>query len=62
MLNLSKTSLYLISYNYQMKFTDILSVLTGLAIFLYGMEVMGSGFKHMAGGKLQDFLEKLTKK
>jgi len=45
-----------------MKFTDILSVLTGLAIFLYGMEVMGSGFKHMAGGKLQGFLEKLTKK
>ncbi|MBQ6560232.1 MAG: Na/Pi cotransporter family protein [Erysipelotrichaceae bacterium] len=45
-----------------MKFTDILAVLSGLAIFLYGMEVMGSGFKHMAGGKLQDFLEKLTKK
>ncbi|MBQ6479363.1 MAG: Na/Pi cotransporter family protein [Erysipelotrichaceae bacterium] len=45
-----------------MKFTDILSVLSGLAIFLYGMEVMGSGFKHMAGGQLQDFLEKLTKK
>ena len=45
-----------------MKFTDVLSVLSGLAIFLYGMEVMGSGFKHMAGGKLQDFLEKLTKK
>ena len=45
-----------------MKFTDILSVLTGLAIFLYGMEVMGNGFKHMAGGKLQDTLEKLTKK
>ena len=48
--------------NMQMKFTDILAVLSGLAIFLYGMEVMGSGFKHMAGGKLQDFLEKLTKK
>ena len=45
-----------------MRFTDVLSVLSGLAIFLYGMEVMGSGFKHMAGGKLQDFLEKLTKK
>ena len=45
-----------------MKFTDILAVLSGLAIFLYGMEVMGSGFKHMAGGKLQDVLEKLTKK
>ena len=45
-----------------MKFTDILSVLTGLAIFLYGMEVMGNGFKHMAGGKLQDTLENMTKK
>ncbi len=45
-----------------MQFKDILSVLSGLAIFLYGMEVMGSGFKHMAGGKLQDVLEKLTKK
>ena len=45
-----------------MKFTDILAVLSGLAIFLYGMEVMGSGFKHMAGGKLQGVLEKLTKK
>ncbi len=45
-----------------MKFTDILSVLSGLAIFLYGMEVMGSGFKHVAGGKLQGVLEKLTKK
>ena len=45
-----------------MRFTDVLAVLSGLAIFLYGMEVMGSGFKHMAGGKLQDVLEKLTKK
>ena len=45
-----------------MKFSDALSVMSGLAIFLYGMEVMGNGFKHMAGGKLQDILEKLTKK
>ena len=45
-----------------MQFKDVLSVLSGLAIFLYGMEVMGNGFKHMAGGKLQDILEKLTKK
>ncbi len=36
--------------------------MSGLAIFLYGMEVMGDGFKHVAGGKLQDVLEKLTKK
>ena len=45
-----------------MKFSDILSVLSGLAIFLYGMEVMGNGFNHMAGVKLLDVLEKLTKK
>ena len=45
-----------------MKFTDILTLLSGLTIFLYGMEVMGSGFKHFAGGKLQSVLEKLTKK
>lgn len=45
-----------------MSFENILSVLSGLAVFLYGMEVMGNGFKHMAGGKLQDVLEKLTKK
>lgn len=45
-----------------MSFSDALTALSGLAIFLYGMEVMGSGFKHMAGSKLQEFLEKLTKK
>ena len=45
-----------------MKFTDFLSLLSGLTIFLYGMEVMGNGFKHFAGGKLQDTLEKLTQK
>ena len=45
-----------------MKFTDILSLISGLTIFLYGMEVMGSGFKHMAGSSLQGTLEKLTKK
>ena len=45
-----------------MKFTDFLALLSGLTIFLYGMEVMGDGFKHFAGGKLQDTLEKLTQK
>ena len=45
-----------------MKFSDILLLLSGLAIFLYGMEVMGEGFKHMAGNRLQQVLEKLTSK
>lgn len=42
---------------------DIFSVLTmigGLALFLYGMNTMGSGLEKMAGGKLEKILEKLT--
>lgn len=42
---------------------DIFSVLTmigGLALFLYGMEVLGDGLKKMSGGKLEHILEKLT--
>ncbi len=42
---------------------DIFSVLTmigGLALFLYGMEVMGDGLKKASGGKLEIILEKLT--
>ena len=45
-----------------MSFANILSLVSGLAIFLYGMEVMGDGFKHLAGSSLQDVLEKLTSK
>ncbi len=43
-----------------MTITNIFSLLGGLALFLYGMSIMASGFKHMAGGKLQQILEKLT--
>lgn len=42
---------------------DIFSVLTmigGLALFLYGMQVMGDGLKKASGGKLEMILEKLT--
>ncbi len=42
---------------------DIFSVLTmigGLALFLYGMEVLGDGLKKASGGKLEIILEKLT--
>lgn len=38
----------------------ILSLGGGLAMFLYGMSVMGSGLEKMSGGKLERFLEKLT--
>ncbi|MDE5910021.1 MAG: Na/Pi cotransporter family protein [Lachnospiraceae bacterium] len=42
---------------------DIFSVLTmigGLALFLYGMKVLGEGLKKASGGKLEIILEKLT--
>ena len=42
---------------------DIFSVLTmlgGLALFLYGMNLMGDGLEKMASGKLESLLDKLT--
>ena len=39
---------------------DILNMIGGLALFLYGMNAMGNGLSKMAGGKLETILEKLT--
>lgn len=42
---------------------DIFGVLTlfgGLALFLYGMNILGAGLEKMSGGKLEKILEKLT--
>ena len=42
---------------------DIFNVLTmigGLAMFLYGMDAMGDGLSKLSGGKLETILEKLT--
>ena len=42
---------------------DIFSVITllgGLAFFLYGMNVMSSGLEKLAGGKLEIVLKKMT--
>jgi len=38
----------------------ILSLIGGLALFLYGMNVMGDGLTKVSGGKLEKILEKLT--
>ena len=38
----------------------ILSLLTGVAMFLYGMLLMGDGLKMVAGDKLEAFLYKMT--
>lgn len=38
----------------------ILDMVCGLALFLYGMHVMGEGLSRASGGKLESILEKLT--
>ncbi len=43
-----------------MSIFDILTLAGGLALFLYGMDVMGDGLKRLAGGKLELILSKLT--
>ena len=43
-----------------MKTTDILMLLGGLALFLYGMQMMSNGLETAAGNKMKQILEKLT--
>ena len=43
-----------------MNLFDILSLVCGLALFLYGMDVMGTGLKKSAGRKLKTILGNLT--
>lgn len=41
---------------------DILNMIGGLSLFLYGMDSMGCGLSKMAGGRLETILERLTTK
>ena len=41
-------------------FGDVLALLCGLALFLYGMDVMGESLKKSAGSSLKTFLGKMT--
>ncbi len=41
-------------------FFSILALVGGLALFLYGMDLMGDGLKKLAGGKLESVLARLT--
>lgn len=43
-----------------MDFFGILTMIGGLAFFLYGMEVMGGGLSKASGGRLEMLLERLT--
>lgn len=39
---------------------DVLTMLGGLALFLYGMNVLGDNLAKLSGGRLEKLLEKLT--
>ena len=39
---------------------DVLAMAGGLALFLYGMHIMGEGLSKASGGRLETLLEKLT--
>lgn len=43
-----------------MDFFDILTLIGGLAMFLFGMQVLGDGLTKLSGSKMEHILEKLT--
>lgn len=43
-----------------MSLTNVLSLLGGLALFLYGMQMMSNGLEDAAGNRMKQILEKLT--
>ncbi|MCI8528898.1 MAG: Na/Pi cotransporter family protein [Lachnospiraceae bacterium] len=43
-----------------MDFFDFLTMIGGLALFLYGMHLLGEGLAKVAGGKFEQILERLT--
>lgn len=43
-----------------MDFFDLLTMAGGLALFLYGMQLMGDGLKRASGGRMEKILETLT--
>ena len=46
--------------NFSDYFLQIISLLGGLALFLFGMDVMGKALERLAGGKLQTVLAKMS--
>lgn len=45
-----------------MDFFAVLTMIGGLALFLYGMDAMGNGLSKLSGGRMERLLERLTSK
>ena len=43
-----------------MSFSNVLALLDGVALFLFGMSLMGDGLKKVAGNKMELVLYRLT--
>lgn len=43
-----------------MDFFDLLTMIGGLALFLYGMHLLGEGLSKVSGGRMERILEKMT--
>ena len=43
-----------------MQLSNVIELLTGIALFLFGMSLMGDGLKQVAGNRLEIILYKLT--
>ena len=43
-----------------MNFFDLLSMIGGLALFLFGMHILSEGLEKVSGGRLEKVLENLT--
>ena len=41
-------------------FFEIVSLLGGLALFLYGMNLLGGGLEKLSGGRMEKILESLS--
>ena len=44
-----------------MQFSDLLGLLGGLALFLYGMQMMSSGLEAVAGNKMKSTTDQTPK-
>ena len=43
-----------------MSISNILSLISGLAFFLYGMKIMGDGLEKVAGDKMSQIIDSVT--
>ena len=43
-----------------MDFFDVLTLIGGLALFLFGMQILGDGLSKVSGGRMESIFEKMT--